>query len=90
MFLALVTAHDTRGPCKLGSEALQCHQLYQRAGGQLIKHRGKGRWKACTAEGLSSAKVKPVRHYITASRPSVQSFAHSQSSNMAVRVITFS
>ncbi|KAL0045660.1 hypothetical protein WJX82_000815 [Trebouxia sp. C0006] len=26
-------------------------------GGQLIKHRGKGRWKACTAEGWSSAKT---------------------------------
>ncbi|KAL0043332.1 hypothetical protein WJX79_001700 [Trebouxia sp. C0005] len=26
-------------------------------GGQLIKHRGKGRWKACAAEGWSSAKT---------------------------------
>lgn len=26
-------------------------------GGQLIKHKGKGRWKACTAEGWSSAKT---------------------------------
>lgn len=28
------------------------------AGGQLIKHRGKGRWKACNKEGLGSAKVQ--------------------------------
>ena len=28
------------------------------AGSQLIRHRGKGRWKACRREGLSSAKVR--------------------------------
>ncbi len=56
----------------MGSEVLKCHQLHRRAGGQLIKHRGKGRCKACTAEGWSSAKVTLVRRYTTASFPSAQ------------------
>ncbi len=72
MFLALVSAQDTRESCQMGSQVLKCLQLYQRAGGQLIKHKGKGRWKACTAEGWSSAKVTLVRRYITASRTSAQ------------------
>lgn len=73
----------------MGGQALKRHQLYQRAGGQLIKHRGKGRWKACAAEGWSSAKVTLVRRYITASRISAQQCAHRQSSYIAVRVAMF-
>lgn len=30
----------------------------RRVGGQIVRHRGQGRWKACNKEGLGSAKVQ--------------------------------
>lgn len=49
------------GPFRLVSQQGRCEfSGFTPAGSQLIKHRGKGRWKACTKEGWTSAKAGPL------------------------------
>ena len=55
MCSASVGAHQAR--CAETRAHVEDSACRYSAGGQLVKHRGSGRWKACAAEGWSSAKV---------------------------------